>query len=89
MPVDGQYSFLPKPQILSFEEVARLARLFVDLGVRKLRLTGGEPLLRAEIELLIKQLAAIEGVEDLFSPFGSEIGPGHDTNMGLFSCLTI
>ncbi len=65
MPSDRAYRFLPKPQILSFEEVTRLARLFVDLGVCKLRLTGGEPLLRAEIEHLVASLAAIEGVGDL------------------------
>ena len=42
-----RYRFLPKPEILRFEEITRLARLFVQLGARKLRLTGGEPLLRA------------------------------------------
>ena len=40
------YDFLPKAEILSFEEIARLARIFVNRGVEKLRLTGGEPLLR-------------------------------------------
>src|SRR5919198_1604167 len=43
-----RYEFLPKSQLLSFEEIERLARIFVDLGVIKLRLTGGEPLVRAE-----------------------------------------
>ena len=65
MPSDRAYRFLPKPQILSFEEVTRLARLFIDLGVRKIRLTGGEPLLRAEIEHLIAALAALDGSSDL------------------------
>jgi len=60
-----RYAFLPKPEILSFEEIERLARIFVELGVRKLRITGGEPLLRAELPRLIERLAAIEGVEDL------------------------
>ncbi len=60
MPGDRAYRFLPRPQILSFEEVIRLARIFVDLGVEKIRLTGGEPLLRAEIEKLVAGLAAIE-----------------------------
>jgi cyclic pyranopterin phosphate synthase len=50
---------------LSFEEIERLARIFVGLGVTKLRLTGGEPLLRPDIDLLIRQLSAIPGVEDL------------------------
>jgi GTP 3',8-cyclase len=65
MPPGRQYEFLPKRELLSFEEIARLARLFVALGVRKIRLTGGEPLLRAEIEKLVAMLAAIPGVEDL------------------------
>ncbi len=60
-----RYRFLPKPEILSFEEIARLAQLFVRLGARKLRLTGGEPLLRAELPHLVALLAAIPGVEDL------------------------
>ena len=60
-----RYRFLPKPEILSFEEIARLARLFVRLGARKLRLTGGEPLLRADLPELVAMLAAIPGVEDL------------------------
>jgi cyclic pyranopterin phosphate synthase len=59
------YQFLPREQLLTFEEIARLARVFVSLGTRKLRLTGGEPLLRKDIEKLIAMLAEIEGVEDL------------------------
>src|SRR5262245_52367836 len=60
-----RYEFLPKSQLLSFEEIERLARIFVGLGVSKLRLTGGEPLLRAELPKLVERLAAIEGVADL------------------------
>ncbi len=60
-----RYKFLPKPQILTFEEIACLARIFVSLGVRKLRLTGGEPLVRAQFPRLVEHLARIEGVEDL------------------------
>ncbi len=59
------YAFLPKAQICSFEEIERIARAAVSLGVRKLRVTGGEPLLRAELPKLIVQLAKIDGVEDL------------------------
>jgi cyclic pyranopterin phosphate synthase len=59
------YEFLNKNQWLSFEEITRLARIFVSLGVRKLRLTGGEPLLRPNIQELVRQLSTIEGVEDL------------------------
>ncbi|HVR27998.1 MAG TPA: GTP 3',8-cyclase MoaA [Thermoanaerobaculia bacterium] len=65
MPAGHSYTFLPKSEILTFEEIARLARVFAALGVRKLRLTGGEPLLRAQIETLIEMLHAIEGIEDL------------------------
>jgi len=56
---DKDYSYLPHRALLSFEEIARLARLFARLGVRKIRLTGGEPLLRKNIEALIEQLAAL------------------------------
>jgi len=59
------YQFLDKVQWLTFDEIERLARVFVDLGVRKLRLTGGEPLLRPDLDKLIGQLSKIPGVEDL------------------------
>ena len=59
------YTFLPRAEILTFEEIERLTRLFVGLGVRKVRITGGEPLLRRELAALIRRLAAIDGVEDL------------------------
>ena len=56
---DSQYKFLPQSSLLSFEEITRLAGLFVAHGVQKLRLTGGEPLLRKHLEVLIAQLAAL------------------------------
>jgi cyclic pyranopterin phosphate synthase len=56
---DKNYAFLPHSSLLSFEEITRTARLFVAHGVHKLRLTGGEPLLRKNLELLIAQLAAL------------------------------
>jgi len=59
------HPFLPRAEILTFEEIARLARSFVSLGVEKVRLTGGEPLLRKDIEELITQLAGIQGLRDL------------------------
>ena len=59
------YRFLKTAERLGFEEIVRLARLFVALGVRKLRLTGGEPLLRANVADLICDLTAIPGVEDV------------------------
>ena len=65
MPAGHEYTFLPKKELLSFEEITELARIFVDLGVTKIRLTGGEPLLRREIETLIAMLTKIEGVTDL------------------------
>src|ERR1700727_1760273 len=60
-----RYRFLGSQERLSFEEIVRLARLFVQLGVRKLRLTGGEPLLRANLSDLVGDLTDIAGVEDV------------------------
>jgi len=59
------YAFLSKNDRLRFEEIERLTRAFVRLGVRKLRLTGGEPLLRRDLPALVAMLAAIPGVEDI------------------------
>ena len=59
------YQFLPKDEILTFEEIHRLTRIFAGLGVTKLRVTGGEPLLRTDLNILIAMLAKVEGVEDL------------------------
>ena len=60
-----KYAFMPKAEILSFEEITRLAHIFVACGVNKIRITGGEPLLRRDLEMLIARLSAIEGVKDL------------------------
>ena len=60
-----QYRFLSSHERLSFDEIVRLTRLFVQLGVRKLRLTGGEPLLRANLPDLIGDLTDIAGIEDV------------------------
>ncbi len=60
-----RYRYLPQPQLLSFEEIGRLTGIIVRLGAVKLRLTGGEPLLRADIERLVALLDAIDGVDDL------------------------
>ena len=60
-----KYPFLPRPQLLSFEEIERLARLFVGLGAEKLRITGGEPLLRHNLPALIAGLAQLDGLRDL------------------------
>ena len=60
-----RYQFLPKPQVLAFEEIARLVGLFAQLGVNKVRLTGGEPLVRADLDRLVDMLSHIDGVDDL------------------------
>ncbi len=59
------YSFLSNDKILSFDEIERITRIFVSLGVRKLRITGGEPLLRRGLPQLIERLNKINGVEDI------------------------
>jgi len=60
-----RYQFLPQSEILSFEEITRLARTFVGLGVTKIRITGGEPLLRSNLPDLIQMMSNIDGLEDL------------------------
>jgi cyclic pyranopterin phosphate synthase len=57
--------FVPKAQILTFEEIERFTRVALALGIRKLRITGGEPLVRKGLHVLVGKLAALEGVEDL------------------------
>src|SRR4051812_21824051 len=57
---DADHKFLPHEMILSFEEIARLAGVFVGLGVRKLRLTGGEPLVRRDLAKLVAMLARLD-----------------------------
>ena len=60
-----RYEFLPKADLLTFEEITRLTRLLTRLGATKVRLTGGEPLVRNEIEKLVALLARIQGIRDL------------------------
>ena len=62
---DKDYPYLPHSALLSFEEITRLARLFLAHGVRKIRLTGGEPLLRKNLEELVAQLAQLRTVDDV------------------------
>lgn len=66
-----EHPFLPRAELLTFEEILRLARLFVALGVRKIRLTGGEPLLRHDLERLIAMLAALPGLDLTLTTNGS------------------
>ena len=60
---DKHYEFLPHSDLLSFEEITRAARAFIDLGVRKIRLTGGEPLLRKNVERLVEMLHALRTLD--------------------------
>ncbi len=62
---DKDYPYLPHASLLTFEEITRVAKHFVAHGVRKIRLTGGEPLLRKNLEILIEQLAALRTVDGL------------------------
>src|SRR5712671_6448669 len=64
MPEEG-VKFQPREEILTFEEIERFVRIAVTMGVRKLRLTGGEPLLRKGLPDLIRRLSAIDGIQDL------------------------
>ncbi|HET9047214.1 MAG TPA: GTP 3',8-cyclase MoaA [Casimicrobiaceae bacterium] len=68
------YPFLAHSELLSFEEIERVARVFVDLGVRKIRLTGGEPLLRRNLERLVEALATIPGVDLTLTTNGALLG---------------
>jgi GTP 3',8-cyclase len=64
MPFD-EYEWIDRKEILTFEEIARLAAVFVQLGVNKVRLTGGEPLLRKDLERLVSKLSILPGIKDL------------------------
>ena len=64
MPLEA-YDWIEQGEVLRYEEILRLARLFIDAGVEKIRLTGGEPLLRKGLERLIEKLSALDGLKDL------------------------
>ncbi len=64
MPFD-EYVWIEKEELLSFEELVRVASVFVSLGVEKIRITGGEPLVRRSLEDLIRDLTRLEGIKDL------------------------
>src|SRR5215207_6346392 len=66
-----EYRFLERRELLTFEEIERTARVFAGLGVEKVRLTGGEPLLRREIERLVEMLSAIPGLDLTLTTNGS------------------
>ncbi len=65
------YQFMPKDQLLTFEELTRLARIFAGLGVEKVRLTGGEPLMRRGLDVLVAQLSELPGVDLTLTTNGS------------------
>ncbi|HUG79590.1 MAG TPA: radical SAM protein, partial [Burkholderiales bacterium] len=67
---DSSYRFLPHSAILSFEEIAHLAKIFVELGVKKIRLTGGEPLVRRDLPRLVQMLSSL-GAELTLTTNGS------------------
>ncbi|MGZ4397563.1 MAG: GTP 3',8-cyclase MoaA, partial [Gaiellaceae bacterium] len=66
-----RYRFLPREELLSFEEIARLVRVFATLGVRKVRITGGEPLVRRDLERLVAMLAELGGLDLALTTNGS------------------
>ncbi len=65
------YAFLPQKEVLTFEEIARLVRIFVELGVQKVRLTGGEPLVRRDVERLVAMLSPIADLDLTLTTNGS------------------
>jgi cyclic pyranopterin phosphate synthase len=71
------HAFLPRAELLTFDEIARLVAIFTRLGVEKVRLTGGEPLVRGELPTLVGQLAAIPGVRDLTLTTNGVLLPDH------------
>ena len=72
-----RYEFLPRSHVLTYEEIARVTRLLVGFGVTKVRLTGGEPLVRQDIETLVAQLGAIDGIEDMTLTTNGVLLPAH------------
>jgi cyclic pyranopterin phosphate synthase len=71
------HAFLPRAELLTFEEIARLVRTFTRLGVKKVRLTGGEPLVRRELPSLVRMLAEVPGVRDLTLTTNGVLLPEH------------
>jgi GTP 3',8-cyclase len=80
MPADifgPDFAFLPRSELLTYEEIERLARIFVQLGVEKIRLTGGEPLMRKDLPVLVKMLSQIEGLKDIGLTTNAVLLPKH------------
>ncbi|MFY4777023.1 GTP 3',8-cyclase MoaA [Metabacillus sp. RGM 3146] len=75
------FRFLEKDELLSFSEIEKTARFFSELGVEKIRLTGGEPLLRKDLHLLIKQLKNIKGIQDIALTTNAMLLPKYADNL--------
>lgn len=71
------FAFLPKSELLSYEEIERVAKIFIGLGVEKIRLTGGEPLLRKDLPILVEKLNQIEGLKDIALTTNGVLLPKH------------
>ncbi len=65
MPPEKEFHFLPREELLSFEEMRFVVEALAELGIRKVRLTGGEPLLRRHIDKLVRMLSSVEGIKDI------------------------
>ena len=73
--MDEEMTFLPRAEILSLEEIYRVANAFTQLGVKKIRLTGGEPLIRRDVLSLVQRLGALKGLQELaLTTNGSQLG---------------
>ena len=59
------YAFVPRDELLRLEEIVRIAKVFAACGVKKVRITGGEPMIRRNLEHLIEMIASIEGIDDI------------------------
>jgi cyclic pyranopterin phosphate synthase len=75
------HAFLPRAELLSFEEIVRLVRIFAGLGVEKVRLTGGEPLVRRDLPTLVASIAAVPGVRDLTLTTNGVLLPDHTAEL--------
>ena len=73
----ADHAFLPRSELLSYEELGRLVRVFADLGVSKIRLTGGEPLLRRDLEVLVSLVASTPGISDVALTTNGSLLAGH------------
>lgn len=83
------YVFLPKDELLTFEEMVRIAKVYAELGVKKLRITGGEPLLRRNLYQLIAELNQIDGIEDIGMTTNGLLLKNMDKNYTMPVCVAL